>query len=1145
MRTSCVARGRDVLPLATLFLLSLGLALPLWGPGLLNTRGGGDSPFLILRTHQLAVDLRAGHFPARWMPDAAYGLGYPFFSYYAALPYYVAAALHLAGLDLLAAVKMSQTIFSIAAGLAMYGWTRKLFDKPRTAWLASVAYLCAPFHLVNLYVRGDSLSEFAAFAWYPLILWGIDRLAERPSRSRIALAAAAFAGLILTHNVSALIFSPFALAYLAVRALVVRRRRLRVLGLGLAAWMLGLAVAASFWVPALFEADQVQLGAQTTGYFFFGNHFRGADLVQPSFFFDYGMGEGRTPFAMGLVQAALAAAATLAIAFSWRRRVDWRGAAVLAGLMASTLMITPLSRPLWDHLPLLPLVQFPWRFLSVQSLFAAAAIGWGLGAGAMGRPRMSRGLAVVLGLILVTPSLGRLRPDYLAIASDEITAARLQLYELFTGNVGSTIRYEYLPRTAVPRPWTGPSLFDPRAAPLPRTLEGEAAEGRETVHEPTLRVWEVAVGEGGARLAFPLHWWPGWQATVDGQPVPVEPAPDSGWISLSVPSGLHTVVLRLGRTPLRAAAEGTSVVALIVLCALGAKGWRRPRVQAFPLALAAGGICLLGILPFVAPQYTPARDEDLTMDFEQMPFLHHNPGGVDFGAVRLLGYRYEADRLRAGDVLRVSMDWAGQTEGLTATLRLVAPAAHLRGVEATWSEVSVPLAPSTNVELPVPERTSPGLMLTAVEVRGSTGDLRPRSPAGRTLGATYLRPVWVEPVQSPPPDVAATWAGGAVRLHNLQAAQIGPDRLEVRLDWSAARPPSGNWALSLRLTDPAGNEWARVDAQPGYGFLPTGLWPAGRLIPDRYVLPLPAGTPPGQRYTLRVALYRASNWEELGAITATVPLTRATFRPEAPVLASLSDGIALSRLDVPDRIRQGETLRWTAWWSVRGRPGAVQAEWSLDGPETFSATLPLAPGSDPTGWPKGAWVAGRSALVIPPDASPGDYRLSVALIAEDGHRLGAYTHERPIRVLGRERTFTAPPMARQVGATFGGMIELLGYDLEREGAALRLTLHWRALSNPDRHYVFFVHVADPATARPVAQVDSMPRQFAYPTGMWIAGEVVSDQVEISLEGVPPGSYDLAVGWYDPETGERLAAHDAGGQPLIDGRVVLPDRIEIP
>ena len=52
--------------------LALIPALPLLvGSGLVNTRAGGDSPFLLVRVQQLALSLRAGVFPVRWMPQAA------------------------------------------------------------------------------------------------------------------------------------------------------------------------------------------------------------------------------------------------------------------------------------------------------------------------------------------------------------------------------------------------------------------------------------------------------------------------------------------------------------------------------------------------------------------------------------------------------------------------------------------------------------------------------------------------------------------------------------------------------------------------------------------------------------------------------------------------------------------------------------------------------------------------------------------------------------------------------------------------------------------------------------------------------------------------------------------------------------------
>jgi hypothetical protein len=137
-------------------------------------------------------------------------------------------------------------------------------------------------------------------------------------------------------------------------------------------------------------------------------------------------------------------------------------------------------------------------------------------------------------------------------------------------------------------------------------------------------------------------------------------------------------------------------------------------------------------------------------------------------------------------------------------------------------------------------------------------------------------------------------------------------------------------------------------------------------------------------------------------------------------------------------------------------------------------------------------------------------------------------------------------MQQKMDARFGEMIELAGYDLAQDGDALRLTLHWRALAVPDQHYTFFVHVADPATGRPATQVDTMPRGFTYPTGMWTSGEVVSDEVVLSLEKVPAGRYDLVVGWYHPDDpSQRLLATDKEGNPLPDDRLVLPDTIAVP
>jgi len=1201
-----------IIPPATLLLFSLLAAGPLWGAGLLNTRGGGDSPFLLLRTNQLAANLRAGVFPVRWMPDAAYGLGYPFFSYYAALPYYLAAGLELLGFDILTSIKLTQTLFLAASALAMYGWAARLLNSRPGAWLAAVAYVSAPFHLVNIYVRGDSLSEFGAFAFYPLILWGFDRLAAQPSVRRALLPALAYAGLIVTHNVSALIFSPFILLYAALH--ITRMAVLepdRPLGKTISRFILPLLTAlllsAWFWLPALAETEYVQLDAQTSGYFFYGNHFRGTDLVQWKILFDYAMGQnGTSPFAMGLVQASLALAGIIVVSFRCIRshladrdgrpkpfahqlhgpRLETMQLAFgLLSLLLSTWLITPLSRPVWDRLPLLPMTQFPWRFLSIQALFAALLTGAAIPQSKARRRYPVWAVALALGGVLLAAALAGLQPGYLPISGDDVNCQRLQLYELFTGNIGSTIRHEYLPRWVKPRPYTGPELLSPAAPPRAIPVRGSLLSAERLKREPTHRVWQVKAGSEGSEVAFPLYYWPGWHAVVDETRVQVNPAAASGYVSLYVPPGSHTITIHLGRTPLRFGAEMASLLTVLALVAVCAKERGRQARERGTADTAQRGeqtdahgigspACRLGAvvpyLVFVAilisvmalqPRVASSSSHDLTMDFEQMPYLHHNPDGVPVDGWRLIRYSYESpagpshDEVAAGETVSVTLEWRSSEDGpCTASttaplsLRLLPPAAVRHPELPAIAETAVKLgnresAPgvmaTTTLNLSVPWEAAPGLYLLQID----------KTPP------VYLHPVWIDNGWAPAEEpVRATFADGAIRLHDVQAAQPTPDRLHTQLDWSAVRSVAANYGLSLSLTDIAGHEWLHQDSrsgydtQPGHGFLPTSLWSLGQVIHDPHVPALLPGAPPSDAYTLTIDLYRVATWESIGQYAQTVTLTQTVVWPDAPVLAQFGEELALSQLELPAYVRQGERLEATAYWSTVKSPSEdYVVEWRLERPgRSLTSTQPLAPGSAPRDWPADAWIAGRAALPIPPMSPPGDYTLSLTLREPiDGAPIGSYTHPTPVQIQARERLWELPEMEQSVGARFGDMIELAGYDLGRERETLHLTLYWQALTTPDRHYMFFVHLAHPETGEPASQVDTMPRGFTYPTGQWVPGEVITDQIELSTEDMAAGRYDLAIGWYDPDTRQRLQAVDSEGAPLSDDRLILPSSVKIP
>ncbi len=851
---------------AAVGLLALAAALPLLAePGLLNTRGGGDSPFLLQRLQQLETALRDGHFPVRWMPDANYGYGYPFFNFYAPLSIYIAAVFRFLGFSYVGAIEAAQVAGYLAAAWGMYRLARRWWGSAWVGAVTAVAYTFAPFHMVNVYVRGDSLAEFWAMAWYPWVILAADAVINvqgtgNSKRRAIAGLALAYAALVLSHNISALIFSPFLLLYILLKWLKANGQwsvanlqspisNLFPLAVSL---LLGLALAAWFFVPALGEQSLAQLGPVTEGYFHYSNHFRGADLVQGSLFFEYDVAGGKA-FRMGLVQAATAVLGLLAFLLQRNKgrkgqrqelessRASWlpRPSAPLLfttlALLVATFMITPLSRPLWDHLPLLPFTQFPWRFLSVQA-FAGA-----LAAGGLALLPWQRAIAPMAVVLLAASGLGALRTDHLVLTDADVTAEKLAQYEWFTGNIGTTVSAEYLPSTVTPRPYTGSWLNTGQRHQV-RALSGELGDSELVQFATAEQEWRVTA-VSPSMVQFATMAWPGWAADVDGAPVEIRPSPGSGLIALELPQGTHAVTLRLARTPMRLAAEWGSLVALLVTVWLV---WPRKRPLWRRWVLALVGLILVAL----AAQFWPRHelpDTDLTWDFAQMGYLHHAPQGVPFAnGGKLQEYRYDRETLAPGETLTVQLAASGLA-GFNTEVALLTPAA-LRWEEADAFPMTqaapAPQEPFLEYHLAIPENAPPGLYVPRLRV-GELQESAALTPSGQPRGDLFLRPVRV---------VAAPEMADAGELAVELTQFVAQDGLwSARLRWATAQPLARNYNVSLRVLDEAGNLVTHFDAQPGYGFLPSGLWPPGQWVHDWLSLRLPESLP--ERAVLMVQLY--------------------------------------------------------------------------------------------------------------------------------------------------------------------------------------------------------------------------------------------------------------------------------------------------
>jgi hypothetical protein len=146
-----------------------------------------------------------------------------------------------------------------------------------------------------------------------------------------------------------------------------------------------------------------------------------------------------------------------------------------------------------------------------------------------------------------------------------------------------------------------------------------------------------------------------------------------------------------------------------------------------------------------------------------------------------------------------------------------------------------------------------------------------------------------------------------------------------------------------------------------------------------------------------------------------------------------------------------------------------------------------------------------------------------------------------------QRLFPAPDgwfAARfRPDATWDDAIALRSANWHRLANTLIVDLQWEALQPIEKDSKFFVHLLDDAGAL-VAQYDGMPGNWVHPTSTWGADEWFRDQAPVDLQGVPAGSYRLTVGWYWPDSGQRLPGADASNIPLLDGALPL-GRVEIP
>lgn len=523
----------------SLILVTLPALLPFFNAKFFYTQ---DHIF-IARLQQMSTALQSGQFPVRWAPDMRFGE--PLFNFYAPLPYYLGALIKLFGFNFIQAAKILFIASSVLSAVAMYIFCRKLFSK-KAAFLAAALYVYAPYRAVDIYVRG-ALSEAWVFVFFPLIFYASLLVCQKVNLKNLLFLSFSLTGLILTHNVTTLMFLPFLLFWWIYLALV--QKNWKLLLPFFSSLILSVSLSAFFVLPAIFERQFIQTKYLIVGYFDFRAHFV-AFRQFFSTFWGYGASlwgpvDGMS-FQIGLAHWLILISA-LAAGFIYRKNRQLLGLLCFLGLsfFFSVYLQHNKSAYIWEAVPVMAFIQFPWRFLAI-SVFIAAITG-----GVVADCLKNRFKAVyfILLALAVFANIQYFKPkEYVDNGFFD------KFLNTDSMKKGVDLTKDYLPV------WV--QTVDGEVFDTVRAEKGDIKVS-DLAKKSTLLSAALSVSSDSL-IEAPITYFPGWEVRVDGK-VAVQSLPSKmGLVRFALPAGEHRVQIEFKDTPIRSAGNLLSAASLLL-----------------------------------------------------------------------------------------------------------------------------------------------------------------------------------------------------------------------------------------------------------------------------------------------------------------------------------------------------------------------------------------------------------------------------------------------------------------------------------------------------------------------------------------------------------------------------------------------------
>ncbi len=552
-----IAKFSDILLIISICILSFWTVKPLFAAGFFPIHDSTQ----VARVYEMGKALKDGVFPVRIVSDLGFGYGYPLFNFYAPLAYYLAGLFTIFGVAALSATKATMIIAVLFSAVTMYLFAKVFFGR-YPAVLASILYVYATYHAVDIYVRGD-LAEYMAYAFIPLAFYGLWQAYVTKKWKYMLIGALGFGGLIVAHNLTAFMVSPFLLIAAIILSVISYKKNPKSAFVPLATLFFGIILASFYWIPVFAEMRYTNVHSQIGGGAAFGKNFV---CFQQFWYSQWGYGgsvagcnDGMS-FMIGKLHIFFALLGFLTLFFLRKRFLQQSIALLFASvsLVVCLFLSTSASYIFWKIIPGSAFIQYPWRFLELVSFFASfLGAGFLFTLGEIMQKQTKRVRLYALPIItiiciiavVILQSKFFVPQKYLNVSSRDFTNPKA-LFE------ASKISNEYMP------PHFVLPVIEKAYVTNPLAISSFRGKSDLLVNKSQIKAAKIFV----LRLepfVFPLAYFPGWHMYLDGKESQF--VPTTRGLLVNIPIGYHTVVLQYHQTFIEVLANFLSVTGVIVL----------------------------------------------------------------------------------------------------------------------------------------------------------------------------------------------------------------------------------------------------------------------------------------------------------------------------------------------------------------------------------------------------------------------------------------------------------------------------------------------------------------------------------------------------------------------------------------------------